>query len=232
MRSPCSRKTGRPFQPYYDPGIHQIDGNFSGKHLLNTAKTAKTSVSEPSDEQLIKRFQEGDLYAFEMIVHKYKNQLTNFVYNFLGNRIDAEDVVQETFLRVYKNKHRYKQIAKFSTWIYTIASNLAKTELRRRKRRKLFSISQLGFEDKDYDIPDSAFSPEKVIEEDFKGREIRAEINKLPEKFREVVVLRDVQEFSYEEISRILHIPIGTVKSRANRGRLRLQKQLAHLLAK
>jgi len=197
--------------------------------LLNTSTTDNTGAAQPTDEQLIKQFQDGDLYAFEMIVHRYKNQLVNFVYNFLGNRIDSEDVVQETFLRVYKNKHRYKQIAKFSTWIYTIASNLAKTELRRRKRRRFFSISQLGFEEKDYDIPDSAFSPDKVIEEDLKGKEIREEINKLPEKFREVVVLRDIQEFSYEEISRILHIPIGTVKSRANRGRLRLQKQLAHL---
>lgn len=197
--------------------------------MLNTSTTDNTGAAQPTDEQLIKQFQDGDLYAFEMIVHRYKNQLVNFVYNFLGNRIDSEDVVQETFLRVYKNKHRYKQIAKFSTWIYTIASNLAKTELRRRKRRRFFSISQLGFEEKDYDIPDSAFSPDKVIEEDLKGKEIREEINKLPEKFREVVVLRDIQEFSYEEISRILHIPIGTVKSRANRGRLRLQKQLAHL---
>ena len=196
---------------------------------MNTSTTDNTGAAQPTDEQLIKQFQDGDLYAFEMIVHRYKNQLVNFVYNFLGNRIDSEDVVQETFLRVYKNKHRYKQIAKFSTWIYTIASNLAKTELRRRKRRRFFSISQLGFEEKDYDIPDSAFSPDKVIEEDLKGKEIREEINKLPEKFREVVVLRDIQEFSYEEISRILHIPIGTVKSRANRGRLRLQKQLAHL---
>jgi len=200
--------------------------------LLDKSKSQKMDRNNPSDEELIARFQQDDAYAFELIVHRYKNQLVNFVYNYLGSQIDSEDVVQETFLRVFKNKHRYKPIAKFSTWIYTIAGNLAKTELRRRKRRKFFSISQLGFEEKDYDIPDSTFAPDKIIDENFLGSEIRKEIDNLPVKFREVIILRDVQEFSYDEISKILHIPIGTVKSRANRGRLRLQAKLAHLLEK
>ena len=85
-----------------------------------------------SDEELIRRFQEGDLYAFDLIVRRYKDQLLNFAYRFLGNFEEAEDVVQETFLRLYRNKKAYRQIAKFSTWLYTITSNLAKTELRRR----------------------------------------------------------------------------------------------------
>jgi len=186
----------------------------------------------PSDEVLIKKFQDGDVYAFEEIVHRYKDPLVNFVYNFLGNRIDSEDVVQETFLRVFKNKHLYQNIAKFSTWIYTIASNLAKTELRRRKRRRFFSISQMGFDDKDYDLPDGMHTPDKIVDGQMKEKDIRDEIQALPPKFREVVVLRDIQELSYEEISDVLKIPIGTVKSRVNRGRLRLQKKLQHLLDK
>lgn len=191
-------------------------------------KAAKT----PPDEELIKRFQNGDVYAFEMIVHRYKDPLVNFVYNFLGSRIDAEDVVQETFLRVFKNKHLYRDVAKFSTWIYTIAGNLAKTELRRRKRRRVFSLSQMGYENKDYDVPDTVFTPDRMVDDKMKGSEIRKEIDDLPVKFKEVVVLRDIHEFSYEEISHILNIPIGTVKSRVNRGRLRLQKRLKHLLLK
>ena len=186
--------------------------------------------TKPTDEDLISRFQEGDVYAFEQIVQRYKDPLTNFVYHFLGNRIDAEDVVQETFLRVYRNKHLYRRIAKFSTWIYTIASNLAKTELRRRRRRKVFSVSQMGYDQKDYDLPDGNLNPEQVVDGGMKGDIIREEIEALPVKFREVVVLRDIDEFSYEEISEILKIPIGTVKSRVNRGRLRLQKRLQHLL--
>ena len=94
-----------------------------------------------TDEVLIARFQDGDVQAFDTLVRRYKDQLLNYVYRFVGNRNDAEDLVQETFLRVYKNKHYYKEIAKFSTWVYTIAGNLAKTELRRRKRRKIFSVS-------------------------------------------------------------------------------------------
>lgn len=184
----------------------------------------------PTDEELIFRFQEGDVYAFEQIVQRYKDPLVNFIYNFLGSRIDAEDVVQETFLRVYKNKHLYRRIAKFSTWIYTIASNLAKTELRRRKRRKMFSLSQMGYEDKDFDLPSGTRTPESVVDGDMKEATIRREIEALPPKFREVVILRDIEEFSYEEISDILKIPIGTVKSRVNRGRIRLQKLLHHLL--
>ena len=184
----------------------------------------------PADEELIERFQKGDVYAFELIVNRYKDPLLNFVYHFLGDKIDAEDVVQETFLRVYRNKHLYRNIAKFSTWIYTIAGNLAKTELRRRKRRRLFSISQMGFDNKDYDVPDPLRTADVQVDGDMKEAFIRKEIDALPVKFREVVVLRDVDEFSYEEISDILKIPIGTVKSRVNRGRLRLQRRLGDLL--
>ncbi|OVE78914.1 RNA polymerase subunit sigma-24, partial [bacterium I07] len=126
----------------------------------------------------------------------------------------------------------YRKIAKFSTWIYTIASNLAKTELRRRKRRRVVSLSRIGFDDKDYEPPDNYYSPERTVTSDIEQKEIRDEIQALPKKFREVVVLRDVQELAYEEISKILNIPIGTVKSRVNRGRLRLQQKLAYLLDK
>ncbi|MBN2030557.1 sigma-70 family RNA polymerase sigma factor [bacterium] len=192
----------------------------------------KASQNAPTDEELINRFQQGDVYAFEQIVHRYKEPLVNFIYHFVGNRIDAEDVVQETFLRVFKKKNLYRSVAKFSTWIYTIASNLAKTELRRRRRRRILSLSQMGYEDKDYELPDHFSSPDKAIERKTKEQTIRKEIEALPAKFKEVVVLRDIQEFSYEEISQILNIPLGTVKSRVNRGRLRLQKHLQHLLDK
>jgi RNA polymerase sigma-70 factor, ECF subfamily len=190
----------------------------------------KRQPPTPTDEELIERFQNGDVYAFDQIVHRYKDPLLNFVYHFLGDRIDAEDVVQETFLRVYRNKHLYRNIAKFSTWIYTIAGNLAKTELRRRKRRRLFSIHSSGFDDKGYDIPDPLRTADSQVDGDMKEAFIRKEIDDLPVRFREVVVLRDIQEFSYEEISDMLKIPIGTVKSRVNRGRLRLQKRLGDLL--
>lgn len=185
---------------------------------------------KPTDEDLIERFQNGDLYAFDLIVKRYKNQLMNFVYRFLGNSEEAEDLVQETFLRVYRNRRAYQKVAKFSTWIYTIAGNLAKTELRKRKRRKFFSISDLGYNEKDYDISDEAYNPEKDVDSRMKEEIIHREINDLSPKFRQVILLRDVQQLSYEEISQIVKIPLGTVKSRVNRGRLKLQERLKSLL--
>ncbi len=183
-----------------------------------------------TDEQLIAQFQRGDLQAFDVLVQRYKDQLLNYVFRFVGNRVDAEDIVQETFLRVYKNKHYYKEIAKFSTWVYTIAGNLAKTELRRRKRRKLFSVSNFVNEERDFDIPDPNRSPDQRVDGALKDEIIQKAIDKLPAKFKEVIILRDIQEFAYEEISEILNIPLGTVKSRVNRGRLKLQEDLKFLL--
>lgn len=199
---------------------------------MNVTMTKRQKAElHPSDEELIAKFQEGDLYAFDVLVRRYKNQLMNFVCRFVGNREEAEDIVQDTFVRLYRNKHSYRRIARFSTWIYTIAGNLAKTELRKRKGRRLLAISQLGCEDRDFEIEDSAFDPEQEVEGTMKGAIIQREIDNLPPKFREVIILRDIQELSYEEISEIIKAPLGTVKSRVNRARLRLQKRLEEIAA-
>jgi len=199
----------------------------------NLLPKKNNSFQEPynslEDEDLIEKFQQGDIKAFNEIVRRYKDPLLNFVYRFLGNRTESEDIVQETFLRVFRNKHAYRKVAKFSTWIYTIAGNLAKTELRKRKKRNLFSISDIGYEDKDYEISDESLSPEKTVNSNMYDEIIQKEIQNLSPKFREVIILRDIQELSYEEISKIIKIPIGTVKSRVNRARLRLQERLKFL---
>ncbi len=184
----------------------------------------------PTDEELIARFQQGDNYAFDLLVKRYKEPLLNFVFRFLGNRTEAEDVVQETFYRLFKNKHYYREIAKFSTWIYTIAGNLAKTELRKRNRRKFFSISHFMSTEKDYDIPDTGFTPDTVTNTKITDKIIQDAIDKLSPKFKEVIILRDIEGFSYEEIAEIAKIPLGTVKSRVNRARLRLQEELKDLI--
>lgn len=182
-----------------------------------------------SDEELMGRFQGDDVQAFNILVDRYKNQLLNFIFRFIGDHTVAEDLVQETFLRLYKKKHYYKEIAKFSTWIYTIAGNLAKSELRRKKRRTFFSINNASNDDQDFDLPDPDSNPMEKTETSMTMIEIQNAINKLPEHFKEVVLMRDVQELSYEEIADALKIPLGTVKSRVNRGRIKLQEQLQHL---
>jgi RNA polymerase sigma factor (sigma-70 family) len=193
---------------------------------LNDVKKA----TGPTDEQLIARFQQGDAYAYDLLVKRYRDPLMNFIFRFLGNRIEAEDILQETFLRLYKNKHYYKEIAKFSTWIYTIAGNLAKTELRKRKRRNIFSIHNFMSTEKDYELPDKGITPDKYANSAITDTEIQKAIGKLSPKFKQVILLRDVQGFSYEEIAQIVNIPLGTVKSRVNRARLKLQYDLKKIV--
>ncbi len=197
-----------------------------GQSVLDRAQQG----NQPTDEELITRFQNGDVYAFDLLVRRYKDPLLNFIYRFLGDLVESEDIVQETFYRVYKNKHYYKEVAKFSTWIYTIAGNLAKTELRRRKRRKVFSIHKETAAEKELELPDLKSDPEKEVNTVITENIIHKAITSLPQKFRQVIVLRDIQGFSYEEISSIIKVPLGTVKSRVKRARLKLQKDLNFLL--
>jgi RNA polymerase sigma-70 factor (ECF subfamily) len=192
--------------------------------------TRATAKTQPTDEELIARFQSGDIYAYEQLVRRYKEPLLNFIFRFIGDLVEAEDIVQDTFYRVYKNKHYYKEVAKFSTWIYTIASNLAKTELRRRRRKRFFSINKETPNEKEVEIPDLKTDPEVEANTVVTEKIIQKAIGKLPQKFRQVIVLRDIQGFSYEEISSIIKVPLGTVKSRVNRARLRLQEDLGFLL--
>lgn len=178
-----------------------------------------------TDEVLIKQFQDGDVRAFNEIVLRYKDRLLNFIYRFLNDIDKAEDLVQDTFLKVYTHKHAYQEIAKFSTWLYTIAGNLARTELRKLKRRKTFSISDLSYDDRQYDIP-LIDDPEDTVESNNFSKNFRNALGQLPPDFKTMIILRDIQELSYEDISRIVAVPIGTVKSRINRGRLKLQTLL------
>lgn len=180
-----------------------------------------------TDEQLILEFQEtNDTEIFEAIVSRYKNPLFNFVFRFLGDRDATSDVVQETFIKVYRNKDSYKTFAKFSTWIYTIAGNLAKTELQRRKRKNQVSINSWGEDEETMDLPDGGPLPDRLVDSGIKNKMIQEALLKLPEVYREMIILRDIQEMSYEEIAEMMDISIGTVKSRINRGRAQLQDLL------
>ena len=182
-----------------------------------------------TDEELIARFQEGDEQAYTELVNRYRDKLISFVYRFVNDMEQAEDIIQDTMLKLYTHKHYYRNIAKFSTWIYTIAGNLAKTELRKRKSRKVTNISQMGPEDRDYELPSVAPETDEVVQSEYIEKKIQAAIQNLPLHFRTVTILRDIQELSYEEISKIVEVPLGTVKSRINRARLQLQKELIDL---
>jgi len=178
-----------------------------------------------TDEMLIKKFQKGDRNSYTELVNRYKDKIINFTFRYLGDYDLAEDISQETFLKLYIKKDSYREIAKFSTWLYTIAGNLAKTELRKIKRRKTFSVSDLSKNEREFIIVDS--SAQKHDKEDIKeGEFLQKSILELDEDFRTIIILREIQELSYETISKILKLPLGTVKSRINRGKLKLRNIL------
>lgn len=185
-------------------------------------------LQELSDEELIGEFQRENEAAFTLLVGRYKDPLTNFTFRYIGDWDECNDVVQETFIRVFRSRHSYKPVAKFSTWLYTIAANLAKTRLRRRKIRRFVSLGSSHSEDPEplFDIPDEDARTDRQLESSMKGERIQKALDSLSDKYREVVVLRDVQELSYEEIAAITGLNIGTVKSRINRSRSQLQEML------
>ena len=177
-----------------------------------------------SDERLILRFQEGDINAYNELVKRYKDRLLNFVLRYFNNVEQAEDVVQDTLIKLYTHASYYKNVAKFSTWIFTIAKNNALTELRKNKRKKTDS---LWTEDGQIiDINSKEESLDSKVQNEIAIDQLNKFLDEIPENFRMAVVLRDFQELSYEEISKILEIPIGTIKSRINRGRIQLAEKM------
>lgn len=187
-------------------------------------------LSELTDEELIQEFQENNtLEAYEILVNRFKDPLTNYVYRFLGEKDACNDIVQDTMIKFYLNKDSYKSFAKFSTWIYTIAGNLARNELKRRRRRTIFSLDN-DEEDKKIQVEDKSFiSPDRFTDNEMKGEIIQKALLKVKPVYREVVILRDVEGLSYEEIAEITDLSLGTVKSRINRGRKHLQELLKNI---
>ena len=180
-------------------------------------------LSRFSDEELMHRFQKGDEKSYYEIVARYKDKLLNHIFFYVKNREAAEDIIQDAFVRVYLNKDKYKDLAKVSTWIYTIAINLAKTEINKSSRAEKFSITGKNGE-KDFELPDKHnITDEPVLKKELKETLMSA-IESLDDKFREIILLRDIDGLSYEEIAEVLEIPVGTVKSRINRARLNIRE--------
>ena len=188
---------------------------------------SKTDYRPFTDEQLILQFQNEDKGAYVEIVMRYKDRLVNFLYRFTGNRETAEDISQETFLKLYKNKDKYSEIAKFSTWLYTIALNEARSNFRKEKKHSAVSINDF-YEDShnDYQIRSDDYNPEEDANAETESFYIQKAINSLNEIHREIIVLRDIEELDYEEIAKTLDIPLGTVRSRINRARDSLKVSL------
>ncbi len=179
----------------------------------------------------IKQVKKGDQNAFAEIVDLYKDKIYQLCYRMLGNAHEAEDIAQEAFIRAYVNIHTYDMNKKFSTWLYRIATNLSIDRIRKKKPDYYLDAEVSGTDGLTMysQIAAEAALPEEELETMELQQTIQAEILKLPDKYRTVIVLKYIDELSLIEISEILDIPIGTVKTRIHRGREALRKQLRHL---
>jgi len=180
-------------------------------------------LAELEDAQLAAASLEGEARAFTVLADRYHARLLNFIHRMIGDRERAEDLVQETFVRVYRHLHRYDQNRKFSTWAYTIAGNLAKNELRNRSRNPLVLFQTIkknwDADHRPLEWEDNRYRPDDLYRKrDLKDKVDRA-VSELPEHHRVVFVLRELEGKTYEEISDITGVNLGTVKSRLNRAR-------------
>ena len=180
------------------------------------------------DVRLAKLARKGDQRAFAEIVELYKDKIFHLAYRMLNNRHEAEDIVQETFLRVYKNLDRYDENQKFSTWIYRIGTNLCIDRLRKRKPSYSLDADMNDQEGMDgYSmIPSDDRSPETEMLLSETQRIIHESIESLPAKYKTIMLLRYIQDLSLQEISEVLDLPVTTIKTRVHRGREFLRKKL------
>jgi RNA polymerase sigma-70 factor (ECF subfamily) len=196
------------------------------------AKTVSRKLEEFSlidvESRLVKLARGGDRGAFAELVHFYKDKLFHLAYRMLGQYQEAEDVVQDTFIRVYKNLDRYDDTLKFSTWIYRIATNLCIDKLRKRKSGYSLDAEVQDGEGTDWystlATKDKGPEDELVLSET--QQHIRRAIDSLPQKYKSVVILRYLNDLSLQEIGEILGMPVTTVKTRVHRGREFLRKKL------
>ncbi len=181
-----------------------------------------------SETALIDQCRGGNSSAFEKLVGLYEKKVYNLAFRMVGNHEDASDIAQEAFLKVYTSLDQFRGESSFSTWLYRVVSNACLDELRRRARHKVVSIdTPVSPEDPSpRQIPSNDPEPGHRIEKAEVRESVQQGIKELPDDHRIILVLRDIQGLSYEEIAQILNMPLGTVKSRLNRARLGLRDRL------
>jgi RNA polymerase sigma-70 factor (ECF subfamily) len=205
--------------------------------VFTDSSRERAKWKDHSDEELMLRVQGGDTDCFDVLVERYKVRLFNYLLRLTNNRDEAEEIAQEAFVRAYIHAEKYKTIAKFSTWLYTIATNLVRNRVRARSRApQLVSLWARMRNDSDeerlIEIPDTQRTPDETINDHELSEIISKAIQRIPEKYRESFVLREVNDLSYEEIAAVTGLKLGTVRSRINRARNYFRQVLAPVVAK
>ncbi len=180
----------------------------------------KSKFPEASDKDLMELIQAGDDKAFRELVIRFQDRLMNFVGRIVTDKETSEEIVQETFLRIFNQKQSYTPQYAVSTWIYTIALNLSRSELRKRKLRKFLSLDFLK-EEADIELADTT-----VQKMDGLAPVLQKAIEKLPQEYKTAFILCDIQRLPYQQIAEVMRVPVGTVKSRINRARSILREKL------
>lgn len=174
------------------------------------------------ENEIIRSVLDGDTQAFETIVRSYEKQVYNLALRMVGNPEDAADMAQETFIKAYKALGSFRNDSKFSVWLYRIATNVCIDFLRRNRHVKSVSLTADDDEDAQLDIPDLSADPEELLSRKMTADAVRRGLETLCEHHRSILMLREINGLSYEEIAQTLDIDIGTVKSRIFRARKRL----------
>jgi RNA polymerase sigma-70 factor, ECF subfamily len=198
------------------------------------AERTQARLSELGDSQLVAEHLAGHPFAFSELYDRYRDRLVHFIARKTGDRDRAEDLVQEAFIRVTRHLHRFDQSKKFSTWIYTICSNLSKNELRNRSRSPLVLFQKLTThwesEHRPLQFEDSSNRPDDLYRKRYLRKIVERTVEELPEHHKLVFRLRELEGKSYEEIAEITGVNLGTVKSRLHRARTSFAERIEPLL--
>lgn len=180
------------------------------------------------DQLLVERSKKGDREAFEHLVRLYENKVYTIAYRLMGNYADASDLAQDAFIKIYQALPNFRGDSSFSTWIYHITVNVCRDELRKRQRRPTVSLDDNSSENNNntYEIRSNDPGPEEMLDRSETQAMIQSCLNTLSDDYREIIVMREIQELAYEEIAEILGCSLGTVKSRLSRARQALKEKI------
>lgn len=190
-------------------------------------------INDMPDEELMRLVQQGRLDAFEVLARRYENKFVNFLYRFVGNRSIAEDICQQAFLKIYRNRNKYRNTGKCSTWMYTVVANLARDWLRKNKRFVFVSLDAPVNENTEiidfYESPEPSSS--KKLENKETARVVQKAVDSLPKHQKLAVILSHYDNLNYSDIAKIMGCSKGTVKSRIFRAKSRLKEMLTAYIA-
>jgi len=204
--------------------------------IASVSLVGSSGENNDEDEELVKRCASGDREAFNDLVIKYQKKIFGVAYRFVGDPEEANDLAQEIFTAAYQNLKSFRGDSKFSTWLFQIATNRGKNRFKYLKRRGFFTNKGSSETDDEGDqshraLPDQTANPEELLSGNQIRKAVREAIDELEPDHREIVILRDIEGLSYDEIARILDLPEGTTKSRLHRARMVVKEKLKKVLS-